>query len=451
MRIFCLLKRIYLSIIICLCSIFFSIPGFAWSIHPLLMKPGLSEIPEVKNAKPVQAKSLKKFLLAVEKDLEEVLKKDEIWLQKNLDWYQSLPEALAFKATGSPDTILKRFAHAIRINPDVKLGLYLQRFPGDPVDESKIIPIGEVTFLHDIEFWYAITFVGLEEGETVSALDVAASATDDPDFGLDVGLYENNNTEFGKIYGFGEQPFGNPKLEYGSQAPIHMGFYHESRILYIAADFIQQTYPEYRIRQYQTLARLAFQKGEDYWGWRFLGWGLHYLIDLQQPYHSTVLPGVSTTKMMWMNVKAMAGFDKDSNHAVQLVSNRHSVFERFQQEELTAAYAQKNWEHPVFKTLKQVHSAPEYNHLFPRDVVSKEAHDLAVQTEEIVVQWVPERFVSDPTFEFGDFKQQEEIVSIIRKEKGAEAVNALNEILSLALKNLPTYSRSYIRSVLNAN
>ena len=43
---------------------------------------------------------------------------------------------------------------------------------------------------------------------------------------MDIGLFADNGTDFGQGYGFGIQPFGNPNLEYSSQAPFHMGFYH---------------------------------------------------------------------------------------------------------------------------------------------------------------------------------------------------------------------------------
>lgn len=265
---------------------------------------------------------------------------------------------------------------------------------------------------------------------------------------MDVGLFENNRT--GLKYGFGEQPFGNPNLENGSQAPFHMGFYHESTIIYLAAGFVKQTYPEYRIRQCHTLARLAFRTGHEYWGWRFLGWGLHYLIDLMQPYHSTLLPGYGILKMLWINTKASLGFPKDRDNAIQLVSNRHSVFERFQQEEMTQIFVRKNWQHPVIKTLTENRfDIPVYHHRLPREMVAKNARLLSNQLDESLSKWVPGKFISDPDFEFNDFKHQKEIVNIIRNGKGDIAVDALNQTLLTILENLLVYSQSYIRSVLN--
>lgn len=421
-------------------------PLFAWSIHPLIMKPALSSLPEVKKAAPVEVRSLKQFLMAVESDLEKELIKQEKWFENNLEWYQPLPKELAFKATGDPDTVQQRFAYAMRINPNLKSWLYLQRLPGESFDPKRQISVKGLTFLSDTDFWKDIVFVGLQEGERVSALDVIATASDDPDFGLDIGLYENNDTDFGGRYGFGEQPFGDPKLEYGSQAPIHMGFYHEAKILQLSAGYLLQTYPEYRIHQYQTLAKLAFRKGEDYWGWRFLGWGLHYLIDLQQPYHAKVFPGLSTGELLWINAKVIAGAKEEMDNAIQLLSNRHSVFEQFQQQVMTDIFRKQDWEHPVYKSLKQTGAPIAFYPAFPREVVAKEAYDLADHLDEVLLKWSPEKFVSDPTFEFGDFPEQEKIIEIIRQGKGDEAVEAFNQVLIRVLQNLPEYSRAYINS-----
>ena len=88
---------------------------------------------------------------------------------------------------------------------------------------------------------------------------------------------------FGAKNGFPVQPFGNPKYAYSSQAPFHMAFFYESGLIYSAGPFIKQTYPDYRTYIYQTLARYAFATGHDYWGYRFMGWGLHYIGDLTQP------------------------------------------------------------------------------------------------------------------------------------------------------------------------
>ena len=121
--------------------------------------------------------------------------------------------------------------------------------------------------------------------------------------------------------GFGEQPFGDKRFEYSSQAPFHMGFYHEASIVYAAGGFIKRTLPEYRMNQFLTLARFAFKTGHPYWGYRFAGWGLHFVQDLTQPYHTTLLPGVGTTRMLWINIISKIGLDGSKNAMIKRVGH----------------------------------------------------------------------------------------------------------------------------------
>ena len=104
------------------------------------------------------------------------------------------------------------------------------------------------------------------------------------------------------MYGFGPQPFGDARFPYSSQAPFHMGFFHESAVVYAAAGFLQRSWPDWRAYQYMGLARLAFATGHPYWAYRFLGWGLHHVQDLTQPYHAKPLPGVELASLLVLAV-----------------------------------------------------------------------------------------------------------------------------------------------------
>jgi hypothetical protein len=44
-------------------------------------------------------------------------------------------------------------------------------------------------------------------------------------------------------------------------------------------------------RIHKNLAKLAFENGNEYWGWRYLSRCGHYLADLGQPFHVKALPG----------------------------------------------------------------------------------------------------------------------------------------------------------------
>lgn len=424
----------------------------AWSEHPLVSFPVMASMAEVANAPAVEVESIEAFLGKEGARIEKWLDAEEAWAKKNLLWYPPLPGPLLFTASGDPGTLRERFCRAIRINPRVKFPLYLQLLPGNPSGERPALRPNEISFLGDLSDWGETRFVRLRAGEKVKALDVVVSATDEPDLlGLDIGLFEDNGTEFGKRYGFGPQPFGNPNLEYGSQAPFHMGFYHESDIIYIFAGFLKKGLPEARIHLYKGLARLAFESGHPYWGWRFTGLGLHYLADLAQPYHATALPGVSTAGALWINTIDMLGIHGPRAEAVQLVSNRHTAIEKFAQIYLRRAYQKGESGNPLLAALRSAPDGIPYTDSSPRNIVSRLAHDKAEQTDEILEKAMPKKFVSDPGFELGTSAERRQIVERAVGEKGQAAVDRLTLLLRELLTPFATYGRGYVRAVLKAD
>ena len=157
-----------------------------------------------------------------------------------------------------------------------------------------------------------------------------ASAADEPDYGHDINLFSDNPGAVGAVYGFGPQPFGDARFQYSSQAPFHMGFFHESAVVYAAAGFLERSWPDWRAYQYMGLARLAFASGHPYWGYRFLGWGLHHVQDLTQPYHAKPLPGVDLASLLLLEGKAIAGFADDKQASIERVATRHMEVEKYQ-------------------------------------------------------------------------------------------------------------------------
>jgi hypothetical protein len=421
----------------------------AWSEHPLISRPVIASMPEARDAKVVRVESLDAFIRAEGKRLERLLSEEEAWAKANLQWYPPLPVSLTFRADGSPEEISRRFCNAIRVNPTLNFPLYLQRVPGEEHKGMPLIPPGGVSFLRDTSDWSASAISGLKAGDMVRPLDVAVSATDDPDLlGLDIGLFEDNDTGFGKTYGFGRQPFGNPNLDYGSQAPFHMGFYHESKVIYFFAGFLKKTYPEYRIHLYKRLAQLAFETGHPYWGWRFTGWGLHYLGDLAQPYHAVALPGVSTPRALRINAAEMIGIHGPKAEAVQLVSNRHTALEKFVQVILKRAHQKGETNHPILDVLRSANDAPPYEDTVPRQVVAGMAHAKAEETDRILEECMPRKFVSDPGFELGTSGERGQIVEKMLAEKGRPAMDRLTLWVRELLIPFAANGKGYLRAIL---
>ncbi len=437
-------------IVVVLSMLFFQSATYAWSLHTLIADPVFSGMSEVTNQDSVTVTSLEDFLKAVETELAEVLSQEEQWARDNLVWYMPLPTELRFEATGNEADLRQRFISAIRINPESKLISYLQLLPGESLGLNPRLPAGEITPLKAIHYLENVTFVSLSNGSQIDPLSVLVSANDEPDMGLDVGLYENNQTSFGERYGLGIQPFGNPNLEYGSQAPIHMGLYHEAKLVNKLAPYISHCLPEYRIHLYKTLSEFAFKMGQDYWGWRFMGWGLHYIADLAQPYHSSALPGVSVIKMMTMNTLDMLGRSKMKSQAIQLVSNRHTAIESLERQLLERAYLAQNSQYMHFETLRAEVSVPEYGDNIPRAALAMKSNRQAKQLDRVIEKNMPERLVSDPDFELGNSPVQDEILHTI-EEADHTAVAHLEQELNGLLGLFSTYGRSYVLSILSAN
>ena len=283
--------------------------ALAWSNHAYAAYRTFEKMPEVANAAPVTVEPLEVFLKAQEKPIESLLASQEAWAQSHLDVYPPRPVALAFTADPTRTDAARRLAFltALRVAPNSKLALYLQPDPWSPhPDPATLLAHAAVNTLPE-QADSTYRFVGLKAGDQVTPLSVIASASNEPDYGMDINLWADSPSDWGKVYGFGALPFGNPALYFSTQAPFHMGFYHEDRIIYMAAPFIKKTFPLLRAHQYSSLAALAFRTGHAYWGWRFTGLALHYVQDLTQPYHASLAPGNSSLKLIGINLLALAG------------------------------------------------------------------------------------------------------------------------------------------------
>lgn len=361
---------------------------WAWSNHALGSYQALARLPAVATAPAVPMESLEAFLAAEREGLVPLLDEQERFAREHFRKYPARPDALRF--TGAEQDLRLAFLAALRLNPEIKLANVIQPAPGHDQPGRPHLKASDVLVFHDLAGWARWRFIALQPGEPVPALAVLASATDEPDFGHDIHLFSDNPGTAGQRYGFGPQPFGDPGYEFSSQAPFHMGFYHESAIIFAGAPYLQRSWPEWRAYQFHGLARYAFEHGHPYWGYRFLGWSMHYIQDLTQPYHSTPLPGETTASMLWTALKAMAGFDADKKAAISRVASRHLGVERYQLDwlleslrkpqgsALLAAYADASGDGGY----------PAYSADYPREVVAAESHAHAAAFDAAIGHWL---------------------------------------------------------------
>ena len=428
-------------------------PVAAWNNHALGTWPALAPMAELSTLRPVPAERLAAFLAADASGVAAVLGQEEAWARRNVPAYPPRPEALAFRAAGAAgEALVARFVAATRINPQSRLALYLQLPPGGDPAGRPTLPAAAVTIFEHSESSRLDTFVALREGEPVGVVDVIASASDEPDYGLDIGLWSDDGTSYGRTYGLGKQPFGNPALAFSSQGPMHMGFFHEPAIVYAAAPFLRRTFPEYRVHLWRSLAAQAFRSGHPYWGWRFAGWALHYVQDLTQPYHARVLPGAGALRMMWVNALDVAGLHGPKDRVVTFVSNRHLALENYAQHWLYDALLGRNANDAALQALRggSGRIAAQFRDDSLRQTISRQSYDAADATDAALVAALPPRYTSDPAYVFGVTESRVDLHALlVRSDPAARA--ALEGAVLPLLANFGTHSRSFIAAVLQSS
>jgi hypothetical protein len=411
-------------------------PGaFGWSDHAGLLWPLLRTLPTLTET-TVPAEPLEDFVRAEAAGLEALLGEHERVARDDLPHYPPLPQALAFRADAADPRAA--FLAAIRVNPTLAYGLYRQLTVEDVPPDFPLLQFADLSFLGTSEASSHARYWLLEAGDPVSPAHVLAVGNDEPDFGMDVGLYQDNGTQFGAQYGFGTQPFGNPNLDYSSQAPFHMGFYHLDWLTRTAQPDLLRTLPEWRISLFGALADFAFATGHDYWGWRFAGWALHYVGDLSQPYHAQPLPGIGTAEALWLVIRGRSG------EAIQLVSNRHGVLESYQFQRVRAALAAGRWQDPLLAAVAAGGQAPEFTDRTVREALSLESVEAGAALDAALAAHMPARFVSDPAFEWSGSGEESRIVAAVREEGGDAAIVALDGALQEQLRRFSRYARAWI-------
>ncbi|MBB6255048.1 phospholipase [Nitrospirillum iridis] len=423
----------------------------AWSNHTLCTWQATTPLGHW-GERTVTAETLADFLTKEADRLPKMLADEEQWAQATVPFYPPRPAALAFQAPhdgGGDASALKRaFLQAIRANADMPLALYLQRPPGTAVAPERVVPWPSLSILKSMSDLDANSLERIDDGATVRVADVVATASNEPDYGLDIGLWQDNGTQFGALYGYGPQPFGNPRLDYGSQAPFHMGFYHESGIVYRAAPYLQHTYPEARIHLYMTLSRFAFAQGHAYWGWRFAGWAVHYVQDLAQPYHARVLPGVNVTRMLLTSVLDMAGVHGPKTAALNRVTNRHTVLENYQYRHMAAAYRQGALTDPLLVALRDTTDDPSLPRLQPaalRTIVTAQSADAADALDGQLERSFSAHYVTDPDTDLAAVPDLD-MDSIARQAPVVEQ-ERLSALVAARMRQVGRDTRAVLRAV----
>lgn len=416
--------------------------ALAWSDHANLLWPLVRSMPVLVDSR-VAVESLASFVEAEAAGLESLLDKEERAAREALPHYAPRPDNLRFHAEAAD--LRLAFLEALRVNPQLPYRLYRHlTVEEEPPVGAQLWSFTDLSFLVPGEDSRRNAYLSLQPGAMVAPAHVVASANDEPDLGMDVGLYNNNDTSYGQRYGFGIQPFGNPNLDYGSQAPFHMGFYHLDWLTRQAQPDLQRALPAWRIDLYGALSEFAFSTGHDYWGWRFAGWALHYIGDLTQPYHADPLPGVSTPDALWLVVQGK------TDEAIQLVSNRHGVLESYQYQRVMRDLESRLWDSAMLTAISQGAPVPLFEDTTVRTVLTAESTAAGEAVDATLEQHVPARFVSDPEFEWVGSGEESRVVDTVRDTGGSAAVAALDTMVETQMRRFSRYARAWINRTLDA-
>ncbi len=417
------------------------VSAFAWSNHSLGSALALRDAPAIKHAAPVTVEPLEDFLNSQAVGLQALLDQQEAYALANFPGYPERPAALRWQIEGEGERQTD-FLKALRVSPQIKLANFVQALPGFPAADREHLSGQEVMVFQDVSLWTEWRFLAVNSGESLSPLQVLASAADEPDYGHDINLFSDNPGEVGALYNFGPQPFGDARFVFSSQAPFHIGYYHDDAVIFAAGPFLTRTYPEWRAYQYFGLARYAFERGHPYWGYRFMGWGLHYLQDLTQPYHAKVLPGVETSSLIWTAAKDAVGFSDDKKAAIERVATRHTEIEKYQLKWLQQLLQGGENASPLLQAYADSSkdaSYPDFDSSYLRKVVSAQSFARADQLDALIAQSL---LAAPPAQGFSQSNQ-------LAAEPAASA--ELSALLIELIGNFGAHSRNAVRATVPAS
>lgn len=322
--------------------------------------------------KAVTVEPLADFLYAERSGVGACIEACDAWCKSNFSEYRALPPSINFSECSQGD-IETAFINAIRVNPLAPRRTYLQVLENGKYDESKLLQWPDVYL---IDYKYSFPYMCLESGQKVTALSVVATAADEPDYGLDMGIWEDNATAAGFLYGFGKQPFADHRDLVQSQVPFHLCFPHD-RILKALSRKLRGNHTLCRIKMYSDLARLAKKTGHDYWACRFTGRALHYLQDMTVPFHSSMTPGYAFFAIVGANVLKLSGIASVYEKIFMDIACVHVMFEVMHYEILNRVYLECDFHEPFFLALQGKKTAhTEVNDFYVRDVVAKESYKM---------------------------------------------------------------------------
>jgi len=236
---------------------------------------------------------------------------------------------------------------------------------------------------------FAIKYLEGEIGEKVKASSILINYSDEPDWDLDTNL------ELNKLQA----------LTGGSQGYRHMYFS-------VFGGLLKAGDAPKRANHFFEMSKIAFGKGDNYWGFRFTARAIHYLEDISQPYHTYPAP-LDVLFKKFFNVKKLT----------VLVTNAHYGYEDFN------GYLFENKKEEFYNLLPEVKTVKMDDVVDSAIKLSKEARKDFTLSYRETMKLFP---VLDNEQELLILEEQE-IIRIANSSDSQELVNLMKKDLLLGL------------------
>ncbi len=236
---------------------------------------------------------------------------------------------------------------------------------------------------------FVTKYVEGEIGEKTKASSILINYSDEPDWNLDTNLNLN------KIQA----------LTGGSQGYRHMYFS-------VFGGLLKAGDAPKRANHFFEMSKIAFGKGDNYWGFRFTARAIHYLEDISQPYHTYPAP-LDVLFKKFFNVKKLT----------VLVTNAHYGYEDFN------GYLFENKKEEFYNLLPEVKTVKMDDVVDSAIKLSKEARKDFTLSYRETMKLFP---VLDNDQKFIILKG-EEIIRIANSSDSQELVNLMKKDLLLGL------------------
>lgn len=408
---------------------------FSWNNHAVMTREVLDQwtlsAPE-KLAyldQNIKTESLEHFLASTADTLPARLKEIEMLLRDKETGYQPLPDALFYDTKQHDCKIdLKTcFKKALRINLDTPWPIVVydpqQWYLNHTSQAKKVTSPSEIMLPEanaDLGNFYQ-TFTLLPPDAPIKLKDIITTAVIQPDFGLDMYLYADSGTSFGEQYGFGTQPLSVSTTVFGTQVFFHMSTYQDPESLTDFLPRLKEDYPEYRAVLYFQLSKFAAETNHPYWAAVFLGWGLHYIQDMTQPYHAVLTNGLDKKTIDDAIEETKKGNIQVMFDMISIQTNRHLGLENLTNYIMTSV-DQAAYHTVLTKGLgdgSNDHTQPVCNVLpgYLRTQVNHQMADISGKYAAMLRETFPAYFVDDPAFDVSKYKAYNTLFNDEMKEK----------------------------------